>query len=229
MSLEDDIAKTASLIGDKTRAKILTTLMQGRALTAGELALRAQISPQTASNHLNKLLKANLIVCEAAGRHRYYKLASYQVARALESLSVLTDSSKTSPPRHNQIPQEIKQARTCYDHLAGTLGVAITKALQAKKVIKLTENQFQVTKKGNQFFKSLSIDVETLSQLRRSFARPCLDWTEREHHLAGSLGQALLTYFLDNRLLIRVKRKPRVVVLTTKGKKWLSSHLSVEL
>jgi len=208
---------------------MLTALMQGRSLTAGELALSANISPQTASNHLNKLLKADLILCEAAGRHRYYKLASHQVAQALETLSVLTGSPKTSPPRHDKLPQEIKQARTCYDHLAGQLGVAISKALQTKKYIKLDENQFQITKKGSQFFDNLSIDVAALSQLRRSFARPCLDWTEREYHLAGSLGKALLDYFLDNRLVIRAERKPRVVVLTTKGKSWLHSNLGIAL
>lgn len=229
MSLENDIAKVANLIGDKTRAKILTALMEGRALTAGELALNANISPQTASNHLNKLLQANLIVCERAGRHRYYKLASYQVAKALESLSILSESKKKSPPRHHKLPQDIKLARTCYDHLAGELGVAILKTLQTKKYVKLSDNQFEVTQKGSHFFKRLSIDINVLTQLRRSFARPCLDWTEREYHLAGSLGKALLDYFLNHRLVIRSKRKPRVIVLTTKGKQWLRSQLAIEL
>lgn len=229
MSLENNIAKVANLIGDTTRAKILTALMEDKVLTAGELAIAANISPQTASNHLNKLLQAKLILCEVAGRNRYYKLASHHVAAALESLSLLGESPKASLPRHNKLLHEIKMARTCYDHLAGQLGVAVSNALRMKKYIKLAENQFQVTQKGTQFFESLSIDVAELLKLRRSFARPCLDWTEREYHLAGSLGKALLDYFLDNRLVIRSKRKPRVVVLTTKGKQWLSSELSIEL
>lgn len=228
MVLENDIAKIANLIGDATRAKILTTLMAGKAFTAGELALSAAISPQTASNHLAKLLQAKLILCEAAGRHRYYKLASHQVAKALETLSLLSDVPAIAPSR-NKFSLEIKQARTCYDHLAGELGVAISTALQIKKFIMLIGDQFQLTEKGCQFFENLSIDVKELLCQRRTFVRPCLDWTEREYHLAGNLGKALLTYFLEHRLIIRSKQQPRVVVLTTAGKKWLSLHLSIQL
>ncbi|MEM1243365.1 MAG: winged helix-turn-helix domain-containing protein [Pseudomonadota bacterium] len=224
MSLESNIA---NLIGDTTRAKILTTMMDGRAFTAGELAMIANVSPQTASNHLSKLRQAKLILCETGGRHRYYKLASHRVAKVLESLSILTDSPKLSLPNHNKLPREISLARTCYDHLAGRLGVAITAALQSKQYIKLIEKNFIITTKGKQFFAELDIDVTVLTNLRRSFARPCLDWTERKYHLAGSLGKAILDYFLNHRLVMRSTSKPRVIVITTKGKKWLKSYLSI--
>lgn len=221
--IQKDIAKIASLIGDKTRASILIALMEGGALTAGELAIRANISPQTASNHLSKLLRANLVICESTGRHRYYKLSSHLVAQALESLSLVSGHDKRRPPRHHTIDKDICFARTCYDHLAGELGVKLKNALIDKAYIKLDDEKFIVTKTGKPFFNKLGIDVDKLSKQRRHFAKACLDWTEREHHIAGSLGHALLDYFLQNRLVIRSKHKPRVIALTTKGKFWFRS------
>lgn len=223
--LNEEIAHIARLIGDHVRSTILIALMEGRALTAGELAIRANVSAQTASNHLAKLMSANLVVCEPAGRHRYYKLASTQVAHILESLGVLTLSSeKITPPQHQRVDQELCFARTCYDHLAGEVGVKLTKALVKKGLLIEEVGKFLVTDEGGKFFKGLGIDIEHLQGKRRQFAKPCLDWTEREHHIAGSLGAALLDYLLNNRLVIRSKKKHRVVVLTVHGRNWLKNY-----
>lgn len=170
------------------------------------------------------------MICERAGRHRYYKLASPQVAGALEASGLLSKSlNKTQVPRHKTLDPELCFARTCYDHLAGKLGVKITNALLKKKLLVHTENSFEITPQGEQFFKKHDINVKQLQKNKRHFAKPCLDWTEREYHLAGSLGSALLTYFLENRLILRSKKKSRVIVLTTKGKQWLYSTFSLQM
>lgn len=226
MRIDDHIAKISNLIGDKTRAAMLVSLMEGRALTSGELARVSNISPQTASNHLKKLMEANLVVCLPSGRHRYYNLTSPDVARALEALSILSEPPKKCP-HQRKLNKDICFARTCYDHLAGELGVRVTKALLAKNIISEKENAFHITKKGQFFFSELNIDIGTLAKQNRKLTRPCLDWTERRHHLAGCLGAAILNYFLEQRLVIRVKNKPRVIMLTTKGNFWLKNKLDI--
>lgn len=226
MAIDNEIAKIAALIGDQTRANILIALMEGRALTAGELALRANISPQTASNHLKKLMEAELIVyVRTPTRYRYYKIASSLVAAALESLSLLTDNVKKAPPRHGNLNQDIRFCRTCYDHLAGELGVRITQSLLKHHFLKQHDESFSVTSAGESFFADLGISINSLQKLRRPIAKPCLDWTEREYHLAGSLGSALLDYFLKQRFMLRSKTKSRVIIPTAEGTLWLNRHL----
>lgn len=227
-SLDKSIAEVGALIGDKTRATILISLMEGRSLTAGELALRANISPQTASNHLSKLIKAKLIVCECFGRHRYYTIASSDVASALEALSIITEIPKQALPHLAKVDKDLCFARTCYDHLAGELGVKITNHLLKKKIITLENDLFSVSNLGKEFFYQLGISTDALIIKRRHFAKPCLDWTERKHHLAGSLGAALLDYFMSNKLLMRSKQKPRVIILTTKGSLWINENLGFD-
>lgn len=228
MNLDEEIAKIASLIGDKTRSAILIALMEGRALTSGELALRANISPQTASNHLKKLLDAGLIeLIKTPTRYRYYKISSPLVAKSLEALSLLLPDKKR-PPRHDKLDHEICFARTCYDHLAGTLGVKITSALLKKEFIEIKNEEFRLTKQGEVFFKGIDINCAELIKLKRQFAKPCLDWTEREYHLAGSLGSLFLEYLLNNKLIIRSKNKARVIILTEKGRVWLKEYLVIE-
>jgi len=227
MSLHNDIARIANLMGDATRASILIALMDGRALTAGELAIQANISPQTASNHLNKLSQAKLIVCESSGRHRYYKIASPDVAKALESISLLTAAPDLASLHSKKLDKDICFARSCYDHLAGTLGVKITLGLVTKKYLILHSNKFSITNDGKLFFDAMGINCEGLLQSRRKFANPCFDWTERKYHLAGSLGTALLDYFINHRLFMRSKYKPRVILLTSKGRQWLKNTLDI--
>ncbi|MDF2939680.1 MAG: transcriptional regulator [Gammaproteobacteria bacterium] len=227
--MDTDIACIAGLIGDKSRAAILVSLMNGKALTAGELARFANISPQTASNHLSKLLAAKLIVpVKSFSRYRYYRIASAQVAQALESLSLLADPSKQCLPGHNKLAKDIRFARTCYDHLAGELGVKITQKFVAQGYIQQLQDKFILTEKGQLYFNSLGINCKQLANLKRPLAKPCLDWTEREHHLAGSLGSALLDYLFDEHLIFCSKQKNRVVLLTAKGQMWLLNELKID-
>lgn len=219
-----EIAKIAHLIGDQTRAQMLILLMAGKAMTAGELARRANVSPQTASNHLSKLMQEKLIAVDSTGRHRYYRLASKDVAASLESLLLLTPIHDISHISHQKIDPDLCQARTCYDHLAGKLGVNILQSFIKNHFLVLEEKEFLLTQKGESFFSQLEIPLETLRNKPRSFARPCMDWTERQHHLAGSLGKAILEYFFKTRWIIPAK-EGRAVFLTAKGKNELYSLL----
>lgn len=227
-AFEEDLSKIASLVGDKVRAAILVALMEGKALTAGELALSANASAQTTSNHLKKLINAELVQCEPTGRHRYYRLASSRVATAVEAIGILAGSpKKRRPPRHGALDKEICFARSCYDHLAGALAIQIKTYMLERNILSQKENTFVVSEKGKLFFaQKMGIDTDALKIQRRLFAKPCLDWTERECHGAGSLGTAILEYFISNRLVIRSKSKHRVLNLTEKGKRWIVKNLS---
>ena len=226
--LDNDIANVAKLLSDHNRASMLVALMAGKALTAGELALYANISAQTASNHLQKLIRAKLLRCTASGRHRYYRLTSNEVATAIESLGVLSSTTNPPLPQHKKLTPDICFARTCYDHLAGKLGVAISNALLEKNIITTNDREFNVTPYGKSFFATLNINVDLLQQQRRQFAKCCLDWTERNYHLAGNLGAALFNYLFENRFIIKAKHKPRIIILTTKGRTWLAKTLNLQ-
>ena len=219
-----DIAYIANLIGDPARSAILIALLEGRALTAGELAHQANISPQTASSHLSKLIEAHLITVEAQGRHRYYKLANTEVAHILEALAAI--SSKPSKNSLTKTPIELRFARTCYDHIAGKLGVVLTESLLNQNLIKLYDKTYKITNQGEKYFTGLGIKVEKLAQQRRRLAYPCLDWSERVSHLAGSLGAGLLNLFLEKRWILRAQQG-RALYLTKEGKINLNSLFSI--
>lgn len=192
MSTIAGMAEVAALVGDPARTGMLNALMQGRALTAKELALTAGIAAPTASGHLGRLAAAGLVAVTTQGRHRYYRLASPRVAALLESLSVVASFSQPSRPRVRS-PQEeaLRLARTCYDHLAGRLGVGIANALVAQGHVVLGEDGGEVTAAGAAFLvERVGLDMSGLSR-RRTFCRPCLDWSERQPHLAGAVGAGL--------------------------------------
>lgn len=220
-----DVAFIADLIGDPARSAILIALLEGKALTAGELARQANISPQTASSHLHKLIEGGLIIANAQGRHRYYHLANSEVAHALEALALLVPK-----PLFNlsQPLKDIQYARSCYDHLAGRLGVIITQALLKQKLIKLDDKNYKLTSAGEHFFTELEIDIKNIKTQRRRFAYPCLDWSERVHHLAGSLGSSILSLLLEKRWVLRAK-EGRTLYLTDQGKFKLNELLKIEL
>jgi len=180
------LAATAAVIGDPARAAMLATLLDGRALTAGELAGAAGVTPQTASTHLARLAEAGLVAVTRQGRHRYHRLASPAVGRLLEGLMELGAPARrpvVTGPRDTAL----RQARTCYDHLAGRLGVALAGALAAGGAIALTEEGGAVTASGRDALAGFGIAVPEGGL----FCRPCLDWSERRPHLAGALGAAL--------------------------------------
>jgi DNA-binding transcriptional ArsR family regulator len=220
-----DIAAPASLMGDATRATFLMALSQGHSLPASELARRARVTPSTASIQLAKLVEGGLLTVESNGRHRYYGLTDPNVATAIESLAVIAPRRPASSLKQARVGSELQAARTCYDHLAGALGVALLDALQRQRLL---TTQLEPTKRGVKRFSELGIDVDELARRRRPLAKRCLDWTERRHHLAGSLGAALATRCFE---LGWIERLPssRAVRATEKGHRALIREFSLDL
>jgi DNA-binding transcriptional ArsR family regulator len=192
-----DIALVGSLVGDPARANMLASLMTGRALTATELAQEAGVTPQTASTHLARLVDGGLLAAEKQGRHRYFRLAEPDVAQALEALMGLAARAGHLRVRTGPKDPQMRHARVCYDHLAGDLGVKLFDRLQGRKLIAGSGGDLCVTGPGRRFFSDFDIHLDGLSGRRRPLCRPCLDWSERRHHLGGSLGSALLARFFD--------------------------------
>jgi DNA-binding transcriptional ArsR family regulator len=216
--VEEQFKQIAALIGDPTRATILWTLMDGKAFTATELAVAADTTPQNISMHLNKLLQADLLHVESQGRHRYYKFSRQDVAYAIEAMINIIPPS-TGMSRTVDI-SPVKHCRTCYDHLAGRVAVDITDSMLKQRLIIYQNDLFELSTKGEKWFTAQGIDIYILRHQKRSFARPCLDWSERRHHLAGSLGAALLNLMLDGDWIRRTAHS-RAIVITGKGKKKL--------
>lgn len=228
MPVNPTLASTAFLMADPARAAMLMALVGGQALPAGELAYVAGITAQTASSHLAKLLGGGLLAVETQGRHRLFRLASPEVAIALESLAAITpvrDIRSLAPGRH---ARDLGFARCCYDHLAGQLGVAMTQALQARGVIEpAPDQQFLITASGQAWLAELGLDVTQVKASRRGLARQCLDWTEREHHLAGPLGVQLLNLLCARGWLRRVKAS-RAIQVTPEGWVGLKEQFGVD-
>jgi Helix-turn-helix domain len=195
---------------------MLSALMSGKALTATELAGVASVTKQTASAHLAKLLERNLLVQERQGRHRYFRLADDEVAQLLEGLMTL--SHKVGVPRLQIGPTEpaLRKARVCYDHLAGETGVSLFESLQRQRLLTVVGEGAELTVAGIERMQALGIDVDSLLRRRRPVCRVCLDWSERRHHLAGSLGAALLELCFERRWAARAKRS-RAVMFNAAG------------
>jgi DNA-binding transcriptional ArsR family regulator len=228
MDVKQDLAEIAALIGEPTRVVMLWSLVGGQARPASELAFYANVSAQNASAHLARLVEAGLLAVEARGRHRYYRLAGVEVAHAIEALAVLAPTAKAmagAPPR--QTP-DLKYARTCYDHLAGRVAVEICAALKDKGYIEPVDADFEITGKGEKLFRDLGMEISELRQQRRAFARQCQDWSERQPHLAGALGAAMLERMFQRGWIMRV-RSSRIVRVTTRGKEDVYKLLKLTL
>jgi DNA-binding transcriptional ArsR family regulator len=219
MSDGPNIARVAAIIGERSRAQVLCVLMADRALTATELAAHAGITKQTLSAHLAKLLDAKLIAVEAQGRHRYFRLADRDVARLIESLMGVAFRSGAVRLASSPRDLALRKARACYDHLAGEVAVWMHEALIARGVFRSDPRGFALTRAGERWFESFGIHPAALSQ-RRNLCRPCLDWGERRHHLAGALGAALLQRIYELRWA-RPARHSRIVSFTPAGERSL--------
>jgi len=221
MSTRYALADVAALMGEPTRAAMLLALMGGEALPASELAQVARLSAAATSLHLKQLLRAGLLDVRSEGRHRYYRLAHADVARALESLGLLAGKAAARPALSPERAR-MRMARSCYDHLAGTLAVALTDHLeQAQLLVPLDDYAFEITDEGERWFsRQLAIQVGDLSRGRRALARRCLDWTERRPHIAGALGSAILQQCLQKRWLLRT-RGSRALRVTPRGEQAL--------
>ncbi|MFK4417419.1 DNA-binding transcriptional ArsR family regulator [Bacillus sp. RC251] len=228
MSINPNVAEVAFLLGEKSRAAILISLMDGRFHTASELAYMAAIKPQTASFHLSKLIESNLVNVDKQGRHRYYQLANEEVARILESFLAISPPPEVRSLKQSSQVKLLREARTCYDHLAGKLGVGLTESMLNTGYLEKEERNFVVTPKGEQFFTDFGIDLGQLKRKRRSFSHACIDWSERHHHLAGALGNELMKRFLDLSWIVQVP-SIRAVKVTDKGKVGFKQHFNINI
>jgi DNA-binding transcriptional ArsR family regulator len=219
-----NFAQIGFLIGEPARAAILAELLDGRALTAGGLASRAGVTAPTASSHLSKLARGGLLTIVAQGRHRYYRLAGPEVASTLEALAALTPVPATGSSFEWEALSGLRFARTCYGHLAGHLGIHLRDRLLLMDLIRCEGIEHRVTPAGECWFACLGVDLEAAGRARRSFARSCLDWSERRPHLA--VGDALLDALFARRS-IRQLRGERTLELTDPGRQDIAASLEL--
>jgi DNA-binding transcriptional ArsR family regulator len=221
------VSQVAAAIAEPARTRILCSLMDGHARTSTELATIAEVSTSTASAHLAKLKDLALIRLHVQGRHRYYSLADKRVAQALEALMVIGQNATPTFKPHT--PDRLQFARTCYDHMAGTLAVLLhDRLIEAGWLVETDEQAYRLSDSGEALFKGLGIEVQNLSTLRRKFACPCLDWSMRRPHLGGSLGAALLQVALK-RQWVTQDLDSRALALTVVGRREIAARFGVEL
>ncbi|GMR68906.1 MULTISPECIES: metalloregulator ArsR/SmtB family transcription factor [Bacillus] len=228
MNVYPNISYIAKLIAEPTRAIILDCLMNNQALPASELAYMAKVSHPTISSHLSKLVEGNLLTVEQHGRHRYYRLANQEVAEVIEKLGTIAPIAQVRSLNQSNQLKQVRYARTCYDHLAGKLGVEITEKLLASEFIILEEEEYIVTEQGKRWFLNFGINIETAEIKRRVFAKPCLDWSERRYHISGWLGSAIAKLFFEQEWITKTD-KTRAVHLTKKGMKLLKDQLGIDM
>ncbi len=223
------VSQVAAAIAEPARTKILCSLMDGHARTSTELATIADVSASTASAHLAKLKEFALVRLHVQGRHRYYSLADQRVAQALEALMVIGQNA--APTFNPRTPDRLQFARTCYDHMAGTLAVLLHDRMLEAGWLVMSEQgdrQYALSEAGERFFEGLGIDVKSLSSLRRRFACSCLDWSMRRPHLGGSLGAALLQTAIKRKWLTQ-DLDSRALALTATGRKEITARFEIEL
>lgn len=216
MDVEIEFSKLAALIGEPARAIMLWCLTDGRAYTAGELASVSNLSPQAASNHLSKLVDADLLIVEKQGKHRYYRFSKAEVAYAIEGMATLLAGEHRRPEMRGPLNGDLRYCRTCYDHLAGKFAVSFSQSMVKNNLLGIEGEDFFVTNSGEEWLDHIGINLSILKASRRSFARCCLDWTERKHHIGGALGAAILKQAV-NRHWVRIKPNSRIAVVTAAG------------
>jgi len=229
MSAAANLVEVAALVGDTARATMLAALMGGQALTSSELAHLAHVSRPTASGHLTKLANARLLAVTSKRRNRYYRIASPLVAKMLESIKAV--AAIEVPARHRPRSAQddaLRFARTCYDHLAGRLGVAIADALMAKKYVALNDDGGELTAAGRRFLTKFGATLDAKAATRRIFCRPCLDWSERRYHLAGVVGAEICRCCVAKGW-VRRQRDSRAITMTPAGRRGLRETLGVRL
>jgi DNA-binding transcriptional ArsR family regulator len=213
-----DLAEIGALVGDAGRANMLVALLDGRSLTAKELAAHAGVAPQTASAHLARLVATGLIVMQKRGRHRYHTLASPAVAGMLEGMMQVTSARTAARGERPAGPRDaaLRAARTCYDHLAGRLGVGIAEAMARRGQLEIDREGGSLTPDGRAFLRAFGIDLVAAERSKRVFCRPCLDWSERRFHLAGAVGAAIQKRSLELHWVRRLDGT-RAVAVTVGG------------
>ena len=226
---EQALSQIALTLGEPARMRILLSLMDGRARTSTELSVFGQVAPSTASAHLHRLLDARLVKIAVEGRHRYYSLGSADVAVVLEQLGVLAGDK--IGPFVPTTPAPLRKARSCYDHMAGEIAVALHDRFRTKRWIDAANaptGDYEITEAGLELLKHIGIDVVAMTKVRRRLAYACLDWSERRPHIAGAVGAAMLTCFLQRRWVDR-ELDSRSLHLTRLGKNAFAKHFQLEL
>ena len=226
MNVKASMVSIGAMIGSPARAAVLGALLDGRALTATELARLASVSSATASLHLAKLVDSGLLLAERHGRHRYYRIAGAEVAEALRTLARLGVAQRVPARAPSKELNAVRRARLCYDHFAGRLGVAITSAMLDREWLDPMDRDYRLTAPGEVFCSGLGIDLRAVRAKRRIFARKCLDWSERRPHLAGALGAAVAEQAFARGWVRRTKR-PREVSVTQRGEAELKRHFGI--
>jgi DNA-binding transcriptional ArsR family regulator len=229
MNADAQVAPVAALLADRARSAMLLSLADGRVRPACDLALAARVTPQTASTHLARLVDGGLLAVEKRGRHRFYRLARPEVAVLLEALATVAPVAPARSFREGQDGRAVRFARSCYDHLAGRVGVEVLAALVTRGWLRPGgRERYEVTPVGKARFRRLGVDPEEARASRRVFARACLDWSERKPHLAGALGAALLDRLLALQWLERVP-DGRALRLRARGREGLARSFGVQV
>jgi DNA-binding transcriptional ArsR family regulator len=226
MSDFDLLAEVGALLGEPARTRILTALLSGCALTAKELAYFAGVAAPTASSHLSRLVAGQLLVMEKQGRCHYYRLRSADIAGAIEGLMTVAPAPVNGWPPNHRVEPALREARLCYDHLAGRLGVSLCDLMLRRDYVMLADGGGELTGAGEAFLTGLGIDLGRVRGAKRRYCRSCIDWTERRHHLSGAVGAALAQVFLERGWVARVQDS-RALTVTAGGRKKLSG-LGVE-
>ena len=223
---EPPMSRIGALISSPARARMLTELFDGRALTATELAGIAGVAPATASEHLGILVAGGFVTREKSGRHHYFNLASREIAGALEQLVAQTAHVNIADRPGNKQRTPMQNARLCYDHIAGQLGVAIADGLVRQGALVPLGSDYELSEKGENLLSGLGISVPKLSKSKRLFARQCLDWSERRHHVAGAVGAAIADLAFEQKWVLRTNER-RILSITPKGRSALEKQLGV--
>jgi len=230
------LSETGALVGEPARTAMLVALMDGRALTAGELARASGVTAATASGHLARLVDGGLLAVAAQGRHRYFRLASPAVARMIESMmgvaGVIDAARRCRPVRCGPADRQMRRARQCYDHLAGDVAVQLADFLVRSDYLEWTAEAASLTFDGVAFLERLGLDIDggpanpASNQRKRAFCRPCMDWSERRPHVAGAVGRSLFELFLDRRWIHRTPAS-RAVAITASGAGAFERHFEI--
>jgi DNA-binding transcriptional ArsR family regulator len=223
-----NIVPVALLLADATRASILQELSDGRMLPAGELARRAHVTPSTASAHLFKLIEAGLLAVEKQGKHRYYRIANPAIVQAIEALAALAPARPVHSLRESQIAEAVRNARMCYNHLAGNLGVKLSQALVDKQVLDASDDGYSITQSGLQWLYTFGIDESVLKKQGSLVVPRHIDWSERRSHIAGELGAALARRLFDLEWIIHTPSS-RAVRLTATGQQVLRDEFAIHM
>ncbi len=225
----EGISRIAALVGDDTRSLALVSLIDGRALPAGDLARITNVSPATMSSHLAKLVQGGLLRVEVQGKHRYYRLSGPKVATLLETFGTLVRLPEIVMP-NPKVPGDMRYARTCYRHMAGYVSVELNRAAQERGYWRLSrqrERQYDVSPEGQRWLESIGVDADRVKR-QDGFARACLDWSERRHHVAGMLGALLLDRFLELKWVARIEGT-RAVRITHRGQEELGRQIGLKI